>query len=855
MGTEEKMVIARPPKLYNKGLPERLVIHDESCVLKNVAETPGGQFSYGKYISHLKTEQKLKCFSKFLKKLQVWLAFGKFGHVSDPSVHMGCEKSQQRSTPNKLAAEESPMLVIFQRGASMLKEYAYYVKLFQNAASLILQSAFKTQHNNIMTEFKLVIHTFLNRHYKLGDIFCNLSSTLHKTSGCLVRKSSRGQAVARRLIYLQASHLILQVCSTFSRMDGSPADTMEAVMITMGFMSTFFVNFDPENCSEQVGILNSILAVPKNKGVHISHQWGLVVRVTLQLVQCTYITVPVAIFVISYIFPCKAPFLGSLVFTMTQCRNEFISWKIQIPILLVELVLSFHACFAALGRVTCLLLPGIILLSDKINNLSIENFRNAGVLEHVLNASCRDWMQPTVAVFVPLLYIVSSTALLTIHNEMTIVQVMLCGTVVVGAGLVNVASLSGAVLYMNPDLPGVGSGVAAGSENVTFSYWHYYPPQLERRMRTMLNSVLENCKSDYYHWIYLSVGLGRVRIWGAFLVHRSNQTTPDKVTFTVRDIYDLNSKIPIVVSGQYHKLNPKYKSTATPEDVDTLTKALVDWFVNNTHKQWRKTFHQELWGAVDTSARIAIHCMPYKSPDSKETWFIGKWMVWTWLYDEPIEMRYKDVPLSGDEMAGMRAVHTHLIDIMQAGGKPEQTRPLTSPIWNPDELDSLFNLMEDIAQTGVDLIGAETYLKEIKSVIRANRQGFDGNEWYMTTKFEKNYGLESLKTFRMYMGNDLLGLRRDFSGSDEQVASEVYYRVSRMGMDLQTAVTATCADHDQLLLEYGHLKDGLLLIFGQDDELLEFFEVVDAYLWGQHWVYDGNDRYQFGKGKMVINFK
>lgn len=30
---------------------------------------------------------------------------------------------QQRSTPNKLAAEESPMLVIFQRGASMLKEY------------------------------------------------------------------------------------------------------------------------------------------------------------------------------------------------------------------------------------------------------------------------------------------------------------------------------------------------------------------------------------------------------------------------------------------------------------------------------------------------------------------------------------------------------------------------------------------------------------------------------------------------------------------------------------------------------------------------------------------------------------
>ncbi|OXA49047.1 hypothetical protein Fcan01_16403 [Folsomia candida] len=643
-------------------------------------------------------------------------------------------------------------------------------------------------------------------------------------------------------------------------MDGSVDETMEAVMITMGFMSTFFANFDPENCAEQVAILNSILAVPKNKGIHVTERWGHVTRVTLQLVECIYITVPVAMVAISYMFPCKAPFLSSLVFTTAQCRNGFISWKIQIPILLGELALGFHACFTSLGRITCLLLPGIFLLSNRINKLSIENFRHAQVLERVVNASCRNWLLPTIAVFVPILYIMASTTLLTIHGEMTMVQVMLCATVSVGAALVNVASLSGAgKMYM--------------ASKITIQ-----DPQFLFRMGNKPTKLVR-------------------KIYTSFRPLSSNNTTSDKVTFMVRDIYDLNSTVPIVVSGQYHKLNPKYKSTATPEDVDTLTKALVDWFVTNTHKQWRKTFHQELWGAVDTSARIAIHCMPYKSPDSKETWFIGKWMVWTWLYDEPIEMRYKDVPLSGDEMAGMRAVHTHLIDIMQAGGKPEQPLPLTSPIWNPEELDSLFNLMEDIAQTGVDLLGRETYGNEIKSVVRANRQGFDGNEWYMTTKFEENYGIQSIKTFRgynllalwmidvvaftcrkylhneeirnhvmfmeiekiiqksMYMGNDLFGLRRDFSGSNDEVASEVYYRVSRMGMDLQTAVTATCADHDQLLQEYGHLKNGLLLIFGQDEELLEFFEVVDAYLWGQHWVYDGNDRYQFGKGKMEINFK
>lgn len=55
-------------------------------------------------------------------------------------------------------------------------------------------------------------------------------------------------------------------------MDGSAAETMEAVMIKMGFMSTFFVNFDPENSSEQMGILNSILTATNEKGNIKVHQ-------------------------------------------------------------------------------------------------------------------------------------------------------------------------------------------------------------------------------------------------------------------------------------------------------------------------------------------------------------------------------------------------------------------------------------------------------------------------------------------------------------------------------------------------------------------------------------------------------
>lgn len=124
----------------------------------------------------------------------------------------------------------------------------------------------------IMIELKFVLQTFLKRHHRLGDSFCNLSSTLDRTSGCLIRKSPPRQAIARRLIYLQLSHLILQIYSTFSAVDGSAAETMEAVMIKMGFMSTFFVNFDPENSSEQMGILNSILTATNEKGNIKVHQ-------------------------------------------------------------------------------------------------------------------------------------------------------------------------------------------------------------------------------------------------------------------------------------------------------------------------------------------------------------------------------------------------------------------------------------------------------------------------------------------------------------------------------------------------------------------------------------------------------
>lgn len=91
---QEKTVAERLPKLYNKILRKILIIDDETYVLQNPAETPGRQFFHAKDPSKVKTEDKIKCASKFPKKYLVWQALDQFGNVSDPYVHEGCMNSQ-----------------------------------------------------------------------------------------------------------------------------------------------------------------------------------------------------------------------------------------------------------------------------------------------------------------------------------------------------------------------------------------------------------------------------------------------------------------------------------------------------------------------------------------------------------------------------------------------------------------------------------------------------------------------------------------------------------------------------------------------------------------------------------------
>jgi transposase len=90
---QEKKITERLPKLYNKILRKIVVIDDESYVLQDPEETPGRKFFHAKDPAEVKTEEKIKCTSKFPKKFLVWQAMDQFGHVSDPYVHEGCMNS------------------------------------------------------------------------------------------------------------------------------------------------------------------------------------------------------------------------------------------------------------------------------------------------------------------------------------------------------------------------------------------------------------------------------------------------------------------------------------------------------------------------------------------------------------------------------------------------------------------------------------------------------------------------------------------------------------------------------------------------------------------------------------------
>lgn len=102
--------------------------------------------------------------------------------------------------------------------------------------------------------------------------------------------------------------------------------------------------------------------------------------------------------------------------------------------------------------------------------------------------------------------------------------------------------------------------------------------------------------------------------------------------------------------------------------------------------------------------------------------------------------------------------------------------------------------------------------------------------------------------------NDILGVKKDFgyyqqSGDPD---NEIVFRVVNKGEDLHSVVEETCLKMGEELQDLILVKEALVDLFGEDENLLRYFNVVDAFLDGQNQAYVENGRYQTSRGFVTL---
>lgn len=92
---------------------------------------------------------------------------------------------------------------------------------------------------------------------------------------------------------------------------------------------------------------------------------------------------------------------------------------------------------------------------------------------------------------------------------------------------------------------------------------------------------------------------------------------------------------------------------------------------------------------------------------------------------------------------------------------------------------------------------------------------------------------------------DLLGVRKDFSLNPTTCDpdSEVVFRVISKNHGIHSVVEDTCARIGEELRDLILLKNDLLLLFGEDEDLLKYLDLVDTFIDGQNQVYVQNARW------------
>lgn len=170
------------------------------------------------------------------------------------------------------------------------------------------------------------------------------------------------------------------------------------------------------------------------------------------LAEVTCWIMPVAIALVVFLIPCKPPFLGSILVQKDFCRDIMTNWNvtnlaIRVSLAGLDFLVMMQLCYVVNYYAYHVLLTGQYFLwiqgYDLLRSLGTRDpdldflleYRKLQVVEALLRQAVRWRVFPAVSVIMPACQVLSSFALIKLHDSMPMSSILLMIDIIMASGV------------------------------------------------------------------------------------------------------------------------------------------------------------------------------------------------------------------------------------------------------------------------------------------------------------------------------------------------------------------------------------------------------------------------------------
>ncbi|OXA47216.1 uncharacterized protein LOC110855651 [Folsomia candida] len=346
------------------------------------------------------------------------------------------------------------------------------------------------------------------------------------------------------------------------------------------------------------------------------------------------------------------------------------------------------------------------------------------------------------------------------------------------------------------------------------------------------------------------------------------------------------------VTGRFRRIQPNLsRSEVDPAILDEMSVKYTN-FSGLLGFQDSHFKHYPIKTMILTAVQFALYWMPGFDVASPELDFAARQLIWIWFLDDPMEEIWNRAQKLDKKpnIDALRFVNDTYIKIFSGKSVPKEI-PVLEEF---PEFGSMCAWATDLTIRSKEFAKISS-ADEIEYVVETLQTIFDCYQWHTISPVDKRYNLRTfqdwgvvnsggswtLEMIAFVMGirlsseirrnpafrkminiasgntqlvNDILGMGKDFGNHIEgEVDSELVFRVLTKGENLQDAVNSMCARISQDLEDLIFIKQTLIDLFGEEENLVRFLDVIDTFIDGQNVTYVENIRYKCKRGYVSLS--